>query len=73
MKKVTTIAAAALALAAVYVFGDWVYEGHWGSRDSYNGKLKFKDLLHDFSDGKLTATKHDYKPATKDNVAIGGD
>ncbi|MEE9456612.1 MAG: hypothetical protein V3W11_05630 [bacterium] len=23
-------------------------------------------------DGKLTATKHNYKPATKDNVTIGG-
>ncbi|MEE9455898.1 MAG: hypothetical protein V3W11_01960 [bacterium] len=25
-----------------------------------------------FTDGKLTATKHNYKPATKDNVTIGG-
>ncbi len=56
MKKVTTIAAAALAPAAVYVFGDWVYEGQWDSPD-----------------GKLTATKHNYKPATEDNVTIGGE
>ncbi len=54
MKKVTTIAAAALAPAAVYVFGDWVYEGQW-----------------DFSDGKLTATKHNYKPALEDDVVVG--
>ncbi len=37
------------------------------------GRCTFEDLLHDFSDGKLTATKHNYKPATKDNVTIGGD
>lgn len=56
MKKVTTIAAAALAPAAVCAWGDWVYEGQWDSPD-----------------GKLTATMHNYKPATKDNVSIGGD
>ena len=26
-----------------------------------------------FSDGKLTATKHNYKPALKNNVVVGGD
>ena len=26
-----------------------------------------------YRDGKLTATKHNYKPATEDNVSIGGD
>ena len=38
-----------------------------------DGRIRFKDILHDFSDGKLTATKHNYKPATKDNVTIGGE
>jgi hypothetical protein len=38
-----------------------------------DGRVRFKDILHDFSDGKLTATKHNYKPATEDNVSIGGD
>ena len=37
-----------------------------------DGELEFRDILHDFSDGKLTATKHNYKPATEDNVTIGG-
>ncbi len=37
------------------------------------GRCTFEDILHDFSDGKLTATKHNYKPATEDNVSIGGD
>jgi len=73
MKRVTTIATAALALAAVCVWDDWVYEGHWRSLGSGDGELEFRDLLHDFSDGKLTATKHNYKPATKDNVTIGGE
>jgi hypothetical protein len=58
MKKVTIIVAAALALAAVYVFGDWVYEGQWGSLGSGDGELEFRDILHDFSDGKLTSWKH---------------
>ena len=26
-----------------------------------------------FDDGKLTATKHNYKPAREDNVVVGGD
>jgi hypothetical protein len=26
-----------------------------------------------FDDGKLTATKHNYKPATKENVTIGSE
>ena len=26
-----------------------------------------------FDDGKLTATKHNYKPAIEDNVTIGGE
>ena len=26
-----------------------------------------------FDDGKLTATKHNYKPAIEDNVSIGGE
>ncbi|NIT35077.1 MAG: hypothetical protein GTN49_01025 [candidate division Zixibacteria bacterium] len=26
-----------------------------------------------FFEGKLTATKHNYKPAREDNVVVGGD
>jgi hypothetical protein len=37
------------------------------------GKCSFKDLLFGFDDGKLTATKHNYKPALLDNVTIGSD
>ena len=35
------------------------------------GRCTFKDLLFGFDDGKLTATKHNYKPALRDNVTIG--
>ena len=35
------------------------------------GRCTFKDLLFGFTDGKLTATKHNYKPAWLDNVTIG--
>jgi len=35
------------------------------------GKCTFEDLLFGFDDGKLTATKHNYKPAVRDNVTIG--
>jgi len=35
------------------------------------GRCKFKDLLFGFSDGKLTATKHNYKPALEDDVVVG--
>jgi hypothetical protein len=35
------------------------------------GKCTFKDLWIGFDDGKLTATKHNYKPACLDNVTIG--
>ena len=35
------------------------------------GRCRFKDLLFGFTDGKLTATKHNYKPAWLDNVTIG--
>ena len=37
------------------------------------GKCTFNDLLFGFDDGKLTATKHNYKPAREDNVVVGGD
>ena len=39
MNKVTTIAAAVLALAAVCAWGEWVYEGKWGSEGSGNGQF----------------------------------
>ena len=35
------------------------------------GRCRFKDLLFGFNDGKLTATKHNYKPALLDNVTVG--
>jgi hypothetical protein len=35
------------------------------------GKCTFKDLLFGFDDGKLTATKHNYKPAVEDDVVVG--
>jgi hypothetical protein len=38
-----------------------------------NGKVRFRHLLHGFTDGKLTATKHNYKPVLEDNVVVGGD
>ena len=36
-----------------------------------DGRCRFKDLWIGFDDGKLTATKHNYKPALLDNVTIG--
>jgi hypothetical protein len=38
-----------------------------------DGRCRFKDLLFGFDDGKLTATKHNYKPALLNDVTIGGD
>jgi hypothetical protein len=35
------------------------------------GKCTFKGLWIGFDDGKLTATKHNYKPYCLDNVTIG--
>jgi len=35
------------------------------------GRCRFKDLLFGFDDGKLTATKHNYKPALEDDVVVG--
>ena len=35
------------------------------------GRCTFKDLLFGFDDGKLTATKHNYKPALEDDVVVG--
>jgi len=36
-----------------------------------DGRCTFKDILFSFDDGKLTATKHNYKPACLDNVTVG--
>ncbi|MEE9457256.1 MAG: C25 family cysteine peptidase [bacterium] len=35
------------------------------------GKCTFKDIWIGFNDGKLTATKHNYKPALEDDVVVG--
>ncbi len=34
------------------------------------GRCRFKELSA-FNDGKLTATKHNYKPALEDDVVVG--
>jgi DNA-binding beta-propeller fold protein YncE len=48
------------------------YLGFHGSEGTGDGgKCTFKDLWIGFNDGKLTATKHNYKPAWLDNVTIG--
>ncbi|MEE9456875.1 MAG: 6-bladed beta-propeller, partial [bacterium] len=40
MRKLTIITAAALtALTAFCVYGDWVYEGQWGSHGTANGRF----------------------------------
>ena len=35
------------------------------------GKCTFKGIWIGFDDGKLTATKHNYKPALEDDVVVG--
>ncbi len=73
MKTGTTIAAAALALAAVYVFGDWVYEGQWGSLGAGTYLLNLSNLKgvcafrvpNTTPSVKITATKHNYVPVVR--------
>jgi hypothetical protein len=55
--------------------GKW---GKWGEGNGEfemptgdGGRCTFKDLLFGFDDGKLTATKHNYKPAWLNNVTVG--
>ncbi|NIT37273.1 MAG: hypothetical protein GTN49_12385 [candidate division Zixibacteria bacterium] len=40
MKRVTIFAIAALAIVPIPAFGDWIYEGEWGSRGTGNGPFQ---------------------------------
>ncbi len=54
MKKLAIITAAALgALAAVYAYGAWVYEGKWGSRGSGNGEFSSPVRLAVAANGRV--------------------
>jgi hypothetical protein len=44
----------------------------YGKRTRAGAPFAVAAVLY-LNNGKLTATKHNYKPATEDNVAIGGD
>ncbi len=44
----------------------------YGNRTRAGAPFAVAAVLH-LNDGKPTATKHNYKPATRDNVTNGGD
>jgi len=72
MKRAVFYAVAFWTVVAIPATAEYVYEGQWGSRGTGDGgRCTFKDLLFSFNDGKLTATKHNYRPAWLDNVTIG--
>ncbi len=66
--KVTTTGGQAVPGAKVCL---WQMMYYLTTTTGTDGRCTFKDLLFGFDDGKLTATKHNYKPALLDNVTIG--
>jgi hypothetical protein len=57
--------------ALVYHNGD--EEGSMAHRESNVTGAPLAAAAVLYLDGKLTATKHNYEPATEDNVSIGGE
>jgi hypothetical protein len=67
---VTTTGNQTVPGAKVCLWQSWYY---LTTTTGGGGRCTFKDLSFGFNDGKLTATKHNYRPALRDNVTIGGD